>query len=206
MFYYDETATPLLLGRISARNSDTQITLTANSPVAISTTPTSGQLYPTYCGKTNTVIGLNENVIMRVPVVPNGTDKVWMPNWNKFRLQPFVTSFNNPANVGISTYSEINNPTEEAATVIPIQFTITAITNFLYLTSGGFRYTFVNATNANGGFPTFVYAILNPYGDSAVESLPPNTLYKMFANENFTNNAILVSPTYPELFLKTSGY
>lgn len=205
LFYYDSTATPFLIGRIQTRNSNTQITLTGNSSVTISTTPTSGQLYPTFCGKTSTIIGLNESVVMRVPVFPYGQAQAIMPNWNKFRLQSQPSSYNNPANVSIVTYSAINNPTGPG-TSQNISFTITAATDFTYVSTGAFRYTFLNATVANGGFPTFVYAILNPYGDSTVDSLPPNTLYRLFANENFNQNGILVSPTYPELFLQASGY
>jgi len=144
MFYYTADATPTLLGKVSARNSDT---------------------------------------------------------WNAYRQQNTATSYNLASRSSMATYSQVNNPTV-AGTPINIDYTITPIYDYAKVTVNGFQYVF--ATEAL--FPNYAYAILNPYGDSAVDNLPSNTLYKMFANENFAENGILVTTNYPFLFLQTAGY
>jgi hypothetical protein len=199
LFYYDLSGSPLLVGRIASVDSDTQITLTGNSSIAVSTTPSPGQLYPTYCGKSNTVIGLNESVIMAVPVVPYGAN-VWMPNWNAYRQTATPSSYNKTAASRITTISAINNPTAPASP-INISYTIASLTEFVFVTAGAYKYAF-----ANGNFPSYVYALLNPYGDSLNMDLYQNTLYQAIANQDFENNGILVSASYPEIFLKESGY
>jgi hypothetical protein len=195
MFYYTANATPTLLGKVSAVNSDTSITLASGSPVTITNAA--------YCGKTNTVIGVNESVLMRIPVVPVTNQQVAMPNWNAYRQQSGVpTSYNIASRSSMETYSEVNNPTVATGSPINIDYTITPIDDYAKVTVNGFQYVF--ATSAL--FPNYAYAILNPYGDSSVDSLPSNTLYKMFASETFTNNGILVTTNYPLLFLQTAGY
>ena len=193
MFYYTADATPTLLGKVSARNSDTSITLASGSPVTITVAA--------YCGKTNTVIGVSEQILMRIPIVPNAQKQISMPNWNAYRQQNTATSYNLASRSSMETYSQVNNPTV-AGTPINIDYTITPIYDYAKVTVNGFQYVF--ATEAL--FPNYAYAILNPYGDSAVDNLPSNTLYKMFANENFAENGILVTTNYPFLFLQTAGY
>jgi hypothetical protein len=193
MFYYTADATPTLLGKVSARNSDTSITLASGSPVTITVAA--------YCGKTNTVIGVSEQILMRIPIVPNAQKQINMPNWNAYRQQKTATSYNLASSSSMATYSQVNNPTV-VGTPININYTITPIYDYAKVTIGGFQYVF--ATEAL--FPNYAYAILNPYGDSAVDNLPSNTLYKMFANENFAENGILVTTNYPFLFLQTAGY
>lgn len=193
MFYYTANGVPTLLGKVSAINSNTSITLTSGSPVTITN--------PVYCGKTNTVIGVSEQILMRIPIVPNAQGQINMPNWNAYRIQNTPTSYNVVANSSMATYSQVNNPTV-AGTETPIPYTITPIYDYAKVTINGFQYVFATAAL----FPNYAYAILNPYGDSAVDNLPSNTLYKMFANENFTNNGILVTTNYPFLFLQTAGY
>lgn len=193
MFYYTADATPTLLGKVSARNSDTSITLASGSPVTITVAA--------YCGKTNTVIGVSEQILMRIPIVPNAQKQISMPNWNAYRQQKTATSYNLASRSSMETYSQVNNPTV-AGTPINIDYTITPIYDYAKVTVNGFQYVF--ATEAL--FPNYAYAILNPYGDSAVDNLPSNTLYKMFANENFAENGILVTTNYPFLFLQTAGY
>jgi hypothetical protein len=203
MFYYTADATPVLLGKILAVDSPTQIRLTANSPVTISQTPTSGQLYPAYCGKTQTLIGVNEEIIMRVPVVPITSTQIWMPNWNAYRQDANQSSsYNLESSVSMKTYSLINNPSESTGSPISVPFTITPIWEYAKTTLNGFDYVFANLNL----FPNYAYALLNPYGNSLTDAMPANTLYRMFVNESFANNGIKVTPNYPVLFLTTSGY
>jgi len=194
MFYYTADATPTLLGKVVARGGNTSITLASGSPVTINAPGA-------YCGKTNTVIGVSEQILMRIPIVPNAQKQISMPNWNAYRQQNTATSYNLASRSSMATYSQVNNPTV-AGTPINIDYTITPIYDYAKVTVNGFQYVF--ATEAL--FPNYAYAILNPYGDSAVDNLPSNTLYKMFANENFAENGILVTTNYPFLFLQTAGY
>ena len=126
-----------------------------------------------------------------------------MPNWNGYRIQSGVpTSYNLVGSSSMETYSQVNNPTVATNSPTPIPYTITPIYDYAKVTINGFQYVFASSSL----FPNYAYAVLNPYGDSAVDNLPSNTLYKMFANENFTNNGILVTTNYPFLFLQTAGY
>lgn len=203
MFYYTAGAQPILLGKIANVDSPTQITLSANSPIGIDETPTGAQIYPPYCGKTKTLIGTTEQIIMRIPVVTKAPGQIWLPNWNAYRItanEP--TSFNKATSVSMSTYSQINDPSQAAVSPVQVQFTIKPIWEYAKVTVSGYQYVFAN-TN---WFPNFAYALLDPYGDSLTQSLPANTLYKMFANQSFDNNGILATVNYPVLFLTSSGY
>jgi hypothetical protein len=55
-------------------------------------------------------------------------------------------------------------------------------------------------------FPNYAYALLNPYGNSTVQNLAANTLYKMFANERFVNNGIIATFYYLYDNLIAAGY
>jgi hypothetical protein len=197
MFYYTANATPVLLGKVSVVNSNTSITLSANASADIST-------IPAYCGKTNTVIGVYEDILMRIPVVPQSSTQIWMPNWNAYRIssgQP--TSYNNTSYSNMETYSEVNNPTTESGSPVNIPYTITPIWDYAKTNNtNGYQYVFASSAL----FPNYAYAVLNPNGNSQVDNLAPNTLFKMFANESFANNGIQVTTNYPLLFLQTAGY
>jgi hypothetical protein len=197
MFYYTADATPVLLGKVASRSSNTSITLTANASVAIGATPGA------YCGKTNMVIGVAENILIRIPIVPSGS-AILMPNWNAYRItggQP--TSFNNADNSYMETYSEVNNPIVVDNTPVNVPYTITPIYNYARISNpNGYQYVFGTAA----AFPNYAYAVLDPNGNSQNENLAPNTLFKMFANESFSQNGIRVTTNYPVLFLQTAGY
>jgi hypothetical protein len=156
-----------------------------------------------YCGKTNTVIGSSEQILMRIPVVPNSSTQIWMPNWNAYRNTSQPSSNNLTSSSSMETYSEINNPTQETGSPVNVPYTITPIWEYTRLTAtNGYQYVFASSAF----FPNYVYALLNPYGNSTVDNLAANTLYKMFANETFFNNGIVASTNYPVLFLQTAGY
>jgi hypothetical protein len=199
LFYYTAGATPVLLGRIASVGSDTSITLTAFSPVVIGATPGA------YCGKSNTVISASEEILMRIPVVPltfgtNGVaTTIAMPYWNGYRIPPAQPSSNNlTSSSSMTTYSQINNPSQIGA-VIQVPYTISAV--FDYAKSPG---NTVFATAAS--FPNYAYALLNPYGNSAVQNLAANTLFAMFAQETFPSNGIIVNTNYPFSNLIAAGY
>lgn len=196
MFYYTADGNPVLLGKVSVVNSDTSITLTESSSIDISTVPA-------YCGKTNMVIGVAENILVRIPIVPVGS-QIAMPNWNAYRItsgQP--TSFNKTTSSYMETYSEVNNPVIVDGSPLSIPYTITPIYNYAKLSNpNGYQYVFGTAA----AFPNYAYAVLDPNGNSQNENLAPNTLFKMFANESFSQNGILATTNYPVLFLQTAGY
>jgi hypothetical protein len=199
LFYYTASASPVLLGRILSVDSETQITLTEDSPVAISAVPA-------YCGKTNTVISASEDIIMRIPVVPISTlasgviSQIAMPYWNGYRTPPAQPSSNNLTSASsMASYSQINNPSQITNSPVNVPYTITAIYN--YPITPGANTVFATADL----FPNYAYALLNPNGNSSVQ-LAANTLYKMFANESFQNNGIVVNANYPFSNLKSAGY
>lgn len=196
MFYYTADATPVLLGKVLSINGDTSITLTGNASANISAVPA-------YCGKTNTVIGVSEQILMRIPVFPAGSGQIYMPNWNGYRIQAGVpTSYNLASSSSMTTFSAINNPTQPGSNT-NTPYTITPIWNYEQTKNlNGYQYVFATQTQ----FPNYAYAVLNPFGNSTVDNLASNTLYKMFANQLFTNNVILVTTNYPVLFLTTAGY
>lgn len=196
MFYYTANATPVLLGRVASVDGDTQITLTANATTSISAVPA-------YCGKTSTMVGVADQVIMRIPVVAKNITQIWLPNWNKYRLtagQP--TSYNDTAYSSMKTYSQVNNPVVIGSPV-NVPYTITPIWDYAQTSDKeGKKYVFATTSL----FPNYAYALLDPYGNAQAENLVPNTLFKMFANETFENNGILATTNYPVLFLQTAGY
>jgi hypothetical protein len=200
LFYYTANASPVLLGRIASVGSDTSITLTADSPVAIGATPGA------YCGKTNTVISASEEILIRIPVVPltfgqnNVITSIAMPNWNSYRIPPAAPSSNNlTSSSSMVAYSQVNNPsTIGSSTNIP--YTITPIHSYQIVKGTGV----VFPTAAD--FPNYTYALLNPYGNSIVQNLAANTLYRMFAEENFQFNGILVTTNYLYASLEAAGY
>lgn len=197
MFYYTADGNPVLLGKVSVVNSDTSITLTANASISISAVPA-------YCGKTNMVIGVAENILVRIPIVPIGQNQIAMPNWNAYRItsgQP--TSFNKTTSSYMETYSEVNNPVIVDGSPVNIPYTITPVYNYAKLSNAnGYQYVF----GTTASFPNYAYAVLNPNGNSLTETLAPNTLFKMFANESFLQNGIKATTNYPFLFLQTAGY
>lgn len=197
MFYYTADGNPVLLGKVAIVNGDASITLSANASANISAVPA-------YCGKTNMVIGIAENILVRIPVVPASETQIWMPNWNAYRItsgQP--TSFNKVASSYMETYSEVNNPIEQSGSPVNIPYTITPVYNYTKTTnSNGYQYVF--ATSAL--WPNYAYAVLNPNGNSQTNNLAPNTLFKMFANESFSQNGIKATTNYPFIFLQTAGY
>jgi hypothetical protein len=91
----------------------------------------------------------------------------------------------------------------ESGSPVNIPYTITPIWNYTRTSfSNGYQYVFATAAL----FPNYAYAVLDPNGNSQTETLAPNTLYKMFANEFFFQNGIKASRNYPVLFLQTAGY
>ena len=194
LFYYTAGASPVLLGRIASVDSNTQITLTENSSTAIGATPGA------YCGKTNTDIGIYEEILMRIPVQPNGPSQIIMPNWNEYRESPpppVRTSNNEITSSSMDSYSQVNNPAVIVNTPVRVPYTIAPI--FPYQSPSG---TFFPTPN---DFPNYAYALLNPYG-SGNTGLAANTLYKMFANESFPLNGVIVTTNYTRALFAAAGY
>jgi len=192
LFYYNNDASPILLGKIQNRDSDTQITLTAFSSVTLTN--------QTFCGGSNSVIPRGENLLVRFPVIPQGSGII-IPNWNQFRQAPVSqSSFNKTSLSSITTYSAVGDPTIYDPSGANVQFTITPIFPYTQTQySNGYKYIWTTAS----AFPNFIYAIINPYGAGSAK-LPANTLYKLFANQN--SSGVVASIIYPVLFMQTIGY
>lgn len=197
LFYYDETGTPALLGKVASVATTNSITLVASS--------LSTQSTPVYFGLSSNIVAGGENLLIRIPCVPQQTGSIFMPRWNAYRtIANDAASFNSSAATNLNRISPVKNP----GTIISdvnISFTLKAIYGYAKfdLVSGNEKVTSVFASNTD--LPQFCFAEINPYGNSG-QSLPPYSLFKLFANERFGNNGILVTTNYPFSNLAQSGY
>lgn len=207
LYYYTETTlSPVLVGRIASIVNDTQITLEDEATFSVS-----GK----FCGGNSSLIPTTENILMRVPVNrPNGGTNFFIPNWNQWRSPANINGNNNQANNKLERVSAVGNPNSTVSPV-SISYTITAL--------GGWQPTVetIGGSGAGGGevagttvttyfsttssIPVFVFALLNPFGNSS-DILAPNTLFKLFANPSFPQNCIAARPNYPKEDLIAAGY
>jgi hypothetical protein len=199
LYYYNNEGEPAMLGKVASITSDVLLTLTANATI----TQTSVN-----CGMASTVLNRMDNIIVRIPVVANGVNVI-LPNWSAYRdvnAQTEVTAFNNSEFSNIEQYSLINAPQTPIGSLVNIPFTITPVYNFQSydtLNSSGQKVKLYFKTPAN--FPSFCYAIFNPFGDETTK-LAPNTLYKVFVDETFQLNGINVTTGFSQDFLTIAGY
>lgn len=197
LFYYNYEGEPALLGKILSVTIST-MTLTANATTNVSNV---------YCGMATTILGTAENLMIRIPVAPNGPNVI-LPNWGAYRVieAPLeVTAENNSEFSNLEQYSVINAPQTPINSPVNIPFSITPVYNFQSYEAlvNGQKVTLYFQTAAN--FPVYCFAILNPYGENAA-NLAPNTLYKLFASEAFLLNGINVTTAYSQQFLTLAGY
>ena len=194
LFYYDETGEPALLGKIASIASNVALALTQNA--AVTQTDVN-------CGMATTIMGTSEDILIRIPVVLNGNGNAIIPNWIAYIDS--VTGYNNASNSSLEQYSVVTEPYTPAPSTINVEYTILPVYNFQSYETvvGGQKVTrlFQSASN----FPSFCYAVFNPYGD-ANAVLAPNTLYKLFANEQFQLNGVNVTTAYDPQSLKLAGY
>jgi hypothetical protein len=198
LFYYNYAGEPALLGKILSVTTATSMTLTENATTNVT---------DVYCGMATTILGTAENLMIRIPVVPNGPNVI-LPNWGAYRVieAPFeVTAENNSEFSNLEQYSVINTPQTPINPTVNIPFSIAPVYNFQSYEAlvNGQKVTLYFQTAAN--FPVFCFAILNPFGEDAA-NLAPNTLYKLFAEEAFPLNGIIVTTAYSQQFLKLAGY
>lgn len=196
MFYYDETGEPALLGKIATVSGPGSIVLTANA----STTLTNA----TYCGMAETILATSDNILIQIPVVPNGQNSVTLPNWGAYRNT--VTGFNNTAGSNLEQYSLVNAPqTQATPPLTPIPYTVTPVYNFQSYNTIVNGREVVRLFSDTPFFPSFCYAVFNPYGQEN-SVLAPNTLYKLFASESFQLNGIKVTTAFDPALLAQAGY
>jgi hypothetical protein len=199
LFYYNNEGEPALLGKISVIGSATTITLTATAAINVT---------DVYCGMASTILGTSENLMIRIPVAQSGPNVI-IPNWAAYRVieTPLdATAYNNLTFSNLEQYSDVNVPQTPASPPLTnIPFTIQPVYNFQSYEAivAGQKVTLYFQTAAN--FPSFCYAVLNPYGE-ANSVLAANTLYKLFANENFNLNGVVATTAYPQQFLTLAGY
>jgi hypothetical protein len=200
LFYYNRNGEPVLLGQILSRGGPFSMTLTSNATVNLTA--------QTNCGMANTILGTSENLLIRIPVVSNGVNVI-MPNWGAYRVieSPLeVNAYNNSEFSNLEQYSIINSPqTPATPPLTSISYTITPVYNFqsYEILENGQKVTKYFQIPAN--FPSFCFAILNPFGNSNL-NLAPNTLYKVFASERFDLNGINVTTGFSQNFLTLAGY
>lgn len=207
LFAYDRiTAVPALLGKIFLITSDTSLTLTENVTTTVASTAA------VYCGKTNILLSTRDNIIMRVPV-PVQTGNFFLPYWANWRIAGGIDrGFNKSEISSLERISSVGSPaTPATAPYQSIKYTITP------LISGWIKYseqssdrneltTVVRYFPANqNSIPVFAYAELNPFGDGS-QNLTPNTLFKLFASQDFNQNTIQAQNGYSQTDLKDAGY
>lgn len=199
LFYYNNEGEPALLGKISVIGSATTITLTAAAAINVT---------DVYCGMASTILGTSENLMIRIPVAQSGPNVI-IPNWAAYRVieTPLdATAYNNSTFSNLEQYSDVNVPQTPASPPLTnIPFTIQPVYNFQSYEAivAGQKTTLYFQTAAN--FPSFCYAILNPYGE-ANSVLAANTLYKLFASESFNLNGIVATTAYSKQLLTLAGY
>lgn len=199
LFYYNNEGEPALLGKISVIGSATTMTLAANANTVVSSV---------YCGMASTILGTSENLMIRIPVAQSGPNVI-IPNWAAYRVieTPLdATAYNNSTFSNLEQYSDVNAPQAPASLPLTnIPFTIQPVYNFQSYEAivAGQKTTLYFQTAAN--FPSFCYAILNPYGE-ANSVLAANTLYKLFASERFNLNGIVATTAYSQQLLTLAGY
>lgn len=199
LFYYNNEGEPALLGKISVIGSATTITLTAAAAINVTSV---------YCGMASTILGTSENLMIRIPVAQSGPNVI-IPNWAAYRVieTPLdATAYNNSTFSNLEQYSDVNAPqTPASAPLTNIPYTIQPVYNFQSYEAivAGQKTTLYFQTAAN--FPSFCYAILNPYGE-ANSVLAANTLYKLFASESFNLNGIVATTAYSQQLLTLAGY
>lgn len=199
LFYYNNEGEPALLGKISVIGSATTITLTAAAAINVT---------DVYCGMASTILGTSENLMIRIPVAQSGPNVI-IPNWAAYRVieTPLdATAYNNSTFSNLEQYSDVNVPQTPASPPLTnIPYTIQPVYNFQSYEAivAGQKTTLYFQTAAN--FPSFCYAILNPYGE-ANSVLAANTLYKLFASESFSLNGIVATTAYSKQLLTLAGY
>jgi hypothetical protein len=192
IYYYDMEGEPVLLGKVLQVTSTTFLTLTANATVNNSSV---------YYGFTSTILGRRDEILMRIPVVQQGASVV-VPYWDAYRDS--LNSFNNSTTNSLKRVSQIGSPITPAGPV-NIGYTIEPLYGFVptTITQNGEQVEVYFRTASL--FPQFCFAKLNPYGDSD-QPLPANALYKLFANENFSLNGLVVTTNYLRSQLELAGY
>jgi hypothetical protein len=208
LFYYDSNGSPVLFGRVS-------ITPTNNSVLQLVnkwTTP----IVNKYCGKINLVVNGAESFLIRIPAVPNGAivngfpTKVFLPNWNSFRITSGeFTSYNDTNVSSISTYSLVGNPSSiGSATQVPYSITPTNIFNSVAKPTPSNPQNRVLwpplSTANNAAFPNFVFAIFNPYGNNQGENMAQNTMFKFLCAETIQGFQAVANTTADTLI--ANGY
>lgn len=193
LFYYDiYTAVPALLGKIATVGSNSSITLEAN---ALSTQT------GVYCGGTNIVVRTQDNLIVRIPVPITGTNQFSLPNWNNWLDRPKrYGAWNDSVTNSLKRISKPLTPSVPD-TEQNIQYTLTPVFGWQTADTPTGPVYFPSVAS----IPKFVYALLNPNG-SGNAALAPNTLFKLFANSNFSLNCIRAGVNYAKSNLVEAGY
>lgn len=198
IYYYDIEGEPVLLGKVLQVTSTTSLTLTANATVNNSSV---------YYGFTSTILGRRDEILMRIPVVVQQGASVVVPYWDAYRdiVSPnSLNSFNNSTTNSLKRVSQIGSPITSAGPV-NIPYTIEPLYGFVSTTITQNNEQVEVYFPTAPLFPQFCFAKLNPYGDSD-QPLPANALYKLFANENFSLNGLVVTTNYLRSQLELAGY
>lgn len=198
IYYYNTAGEPVLLGKVLTVTSSVSLTLTANATVNNN---------DVYYGFTSTILGRRDEILIRIPVVPQGSSSIIIPYWDNYRETDFGDSstwFNFPTTNSLERVSQVGSPITPGGPV-NIGYTIEPLYGWgpTTITSNG-QQVQVYFTST-GAFPQFCFAKLIPYGDSD-QPLPANALYKLFLEESFDLNGLQVTTNYLRSNLLLAGY
>lgn len=199
IYYYNTAGEPVLLGKVLTVTSSVSLTLTANATVNNN---------DVYYGFTSTILGRRDEILIRIPVVAQQGSSVVIPYWDNYREindGDSLTWFNDSSTNALDRVSQIGSPITPASPVVNIGYTIEPLYGWVPTTITSVGQQVQVYFTSTGAFPQFCFAKLNPYGDSE-QPLPANALYKLFANENFALNGLVVTTNYLRSQLELAGY
>ena len=198
LFYWDDSANPILIGQIDSISTST-ITLTGpiiGSGVSMSTKE---------LGVSYSLVTSNEEFYIRVKttkVSSTVTSFIQMPNFQNWRTTPSRrdNSTIKQAQSSIQRYSNIGSPVSISGTQPYVNFKVATMNNFLSPNNS------VSFFSNWGQFPQYIWlkATIVP-SDNTSSALVPATMYR-FATNQFMDNTITVTANTLNATLYDAGY
>lgn len=199
LYYYNADGTPKLLGQIASREGSTMVLVDDALEVVVNKN----------AGAAGIKLTGNENILLRVPVVPriitnNVVVDALIPNlleWRATNSNAGENSINNPNTSAIIRYSNpgdvVSVDTTSSEAEKNVDFTIRNLNVF---SAGNTALTYFPA----GQIPNYIWFLINPYGKTD-RNLAQSTMFKLFTKIVFTNGLPITANT-PERILTSAGY
>lgn len=197
IFYYDMEGEPVVLGKVLTVSSTSSLTMTGHA---------GSTQNDVYFGFADTILGRNDRVLLRIPVVVR-SGSIVMPYWDNYREandgDP-STWYNSDATNYLNRISQIGSPITPAGPV-NIQYTIEPLYGYVPTSTIVGNQSVEVYFTSTSQFPQFCFALLTPYGNTN-QAVPANALYKLFSQENFSLNGLVVTTNFLRSQLELAGY